>query len=641
MMDKLSIIIPNFNNEKYIEECLQSIINYEPLANNVEIIIVDDNSDDNSCEIVENIANNTNTDIKLIKNKIDLGTGLSRNRGVGLAKYPYILFIDGDDMIIPEVIYECLEIISVQNNEVVFFDMEDYINGVRKTNPYSQISMYGFDRYNFNIDVDEHMNIMFGWSSCRFIIEKEFLIGNNLKFYDSSICEDGYFVADMYNAMNDVSVVNKVGYLYRCNSDKLPLDEKTLNTMFEIYENIMDNHYYDDILYYQLLYQCLPQLIHLTQLDVIHIKKYYEPILDKIPVHIMEGLFDLYKQFYYQIMNENQQYFDNIRGTGVSSPKLLSIILPTYNSEKYIGECLYSIMVDKELFDKVELIIIDDNSSDNTLNIVKEKVGNLPNCKIVSNTSNKGSGYCRNKGLELATSPYILFVDNDDMIIPSTINKALEIINKEKTNVIFFDTVDLVGNKLKTPKYSYINMFNIDKDKIITKPSNMKNIMFGWSPWHYIADRNFIFDNDIKFGRGSLGDDIYYTSKIYCKMEKISIINDVGYIHRIGSGISRNKHQKEHFKKYVEVFSDILEKYNYNEMIYWEILYLELLKGIKIDNITVKELNSIINTVYSKIPSNIKEQMFYLYKRMYDIIENEDEIGFIHLKGIFDRGLMR
>lgn len=363
----------------------------------------------------------------------------------------------------------------------------------------------------------------------------------------------------------------------------------------------------------------------------------YEPLANNVEIVII----DLYKQSYHQIMNENQQYLDNIRGAGVSSPKLLSIILPTYNSEKYIGGCLYSIMADKELFDKVELIIIDDNSSDNTLNIVKEKVGNLPNCKIVNNTSNKGSGYCRNKGLELATSPYILFVDNDDMIIPTTINKALETISKEKTDIVFFDTVDLIKDKLKTPKYSYINMFNIDKDKVVTEPSNNKNIMFGWSPWHYIADRNFIFDNDIKFGRGSLGDDIYYTSKIYCKMEKISIINDVGYIHRIGSGISRNKHQKEHFKKYVEVFSDILEKYNYNEMIYWEILYLELLKGVKIDNITVKELNSIINTVYSKIPSNIKEQMFYLYKRMYDIIENEDEIGFIHLKGIFDRGLMR
>lgn len=80
-MDKLSIIIPNFNNEKYIEECLQSIINYEPLANNVEIIIIDDNSDDNSCEIVENITNNTDTDINLIKNKTNLGTGFSRNRG--------------------------------------------------------------------------------------------------------------------------------------------------------------------------------------------------------------------------------------------------------------------------------------------------------------------------------------------------------------------------------------------------------------------------------------------------------------------------------------------------------------------------------------------------------------------------------
>ena len=101
--------------------------------------------------------------------------------------------------------------------------------------------------------------------------------------------------------------------------------------------------------------------------------------------------------------------------------------------------------------------------------------------------------------------------------------------------------------------------------------------MFGWAPWHYIVSKQFISKYDIKFGEGSIGDDIYFTSDIYCNMSNISILNEVGYIHRIGSGISRNKHEKEHFEKYIEVFVDIIQNHNYNEMLYWEILYIDLI----------------------------------------------------------------
>ena len=119
-------------------------------------------------------------------------------------------------------------------------------------------------------------------------------------------------------------------------------------------------------------------------------------------------------------------------------------------------------------------------------------------------------------------------------------------------------------------------------------------------------------------------------------MENISVLNEVAYIHRIGSGISKNKHKKEYFKKYIKVFTYVIKNYKYNEMLYWEILYIELIKGMKIDNITLEEYKKIIEPVYSLIPKSIKDQMFYLYRKLYKCVEEEDIVTFWYLKQIFD-----
>lgn len=144
-MVEISIVIPVYNVEKWIDKYLQSV--ERQTFTNYEVIIVNDGTQDNSDKIAQRYCDKY--DNWKIINTPNQGLSKARNEGLKYVNGKYIYFLDSDD----------------------------YINGVRKTNPYSQISMYGFDRYNSNIEVDEHMNIMFGWSSCRFIIEKEFLIG--------------------------------------------------------------------------------------------------------------------------------------------------------------------------------------------------------------------------------------------------------------------------------------------------------------------------------------------------------------------------------------------------------------------------------------------------------------------------------
>jgi glycosyltransferase involved in cell wall biosynthesis len=97
----------------------------------------------------------------------------------------------------------------------------------------------------------------------------------------------------------------------------------------------------------------------------------------------------------------------------ISNP-LVSIIVPVYNAEKYIEKCIKSILI--QSIADIEIIIIDDASIDNSLNICKKLASKDQRIKIFNNTSNKGVAYSRNLGLENVNGEYIGFVDADDYI---------------------------------------------------------------------------------------------------------------------------------------------------------------------------------------------------------------------------------
>ena len=102
---KVSIIIPNYNNELFIEKCINSI-----LANtweNLEVIFVDDVSTDNSLEIVKSKFSN-NPKVRIYENHINMGAYYSRNKGIILSNGNYILNVDGDDFIDPQMINTCM-----------------------------------------------------------------------------------------------------------------------------------------------------------------------------------------------------------------------------------------------------------------------------------------------------------------------------------------------------------------------------------------------------------------------------------------------------------------------------------------------------------------------------------------------------
>lgn len=133
-MPKVSIIIPNFNNEKYIEEAIKSVQNQS--LKDIEIIIIDDCSTDDSLNIIQNIAK-SDSRIKIIQNQKNLGAGPSRNAGLNIATGEFIKFLDSDDTMDLDVLETMYNIAQETKKDIVCGYMQ-HVNSDGNIRKYDQ-----------------------------------------------------------------------------------------------------------------------------------------------------------------------------------------------------------------------------------------------------------------------------------------------------------------------------------------------------------------------------------------------------------------------------------------------------------------------------------------------------------------------
>ena len=119
----------------------------------------------------------------------------------------------------------------------------------------------------------------------------------------------------------------------------------------------------------------------------------------------------------------------------ILSDDLVSIIMPAYNSELYIKESIYSVI--KQTYNNWELIIINDASKDETLEIIKEVALNNSKIKIINLIKNVGVSKARNKGIEFSQGRYIAFLDSDDIWLPKKLEIQIEFMKKNEVSFSF------------------------------------------------------------------------------------------------------------------------------------------------------------------------------------------------------------
>jgi len=137
---------------------------------------------------------------------------------------------------------------------------------------------------------------------------------------------------------------------------------------------------------------------------------------------------------------------------------LVSIIIPTYNTEKFIGATLQS--VQNQTYQNWEMILVDDASTDQTVKIIQEFGDTDERIKLSVLPKNSGNGYARNVALEKATGKYIAYLDADDLWFPTKLEKQIQFL---KTNNLpftfsFYDCIDEDGNSLHRRVQAPLNL---------------------------------------------------------------------------------------------------------------------------------------------------------------------------------------
>ena len=112
----------------------------------------------------------------------------------------------------------------------------------------------------------------------------------------------------------------------------------------------------------------------------------------------------------------------------------ISIIIPCYNVEKYLDSCVQSII--NQTYKNLEIILVDDCSTDNTWKIIKQYEKKYDNIKALKNEKNSGAGYSRNRAVEIASNQYISFIDSDDYIELNFYETMLKQMKKEKADMV-------------------------------------------------------------------------------------------------------------------------------------------------------------------------------------------------------------
>jgi len=201
----------------------------------------------------------------------------------------------------------------------------------------------------------------------------------------------------------------------------------------------------------------------------------------------------------------------------------LSIIIPVYNGEKYIEDCLESIYKNYSLINfTFETIIINDGSKDNSSLIYNKYKKNYNNIIIIENENN-GVSYTRNCGIDIAKGEYIIFVDCDDLLIDNWYDVINNILKNNNSNAIFLSK-DFVHTKNEQNNKEEILSYVITYNQLGIRISG---------PYSKLFNTVFLKENNIKFKPGIInGEDMLFCAEAVVKAKSISLIKASIYIVR-------------------------------------------------------------------------------------------------------------
>lgn len=303
----------------------------------------------------------------------------------------------------------------------------------------------------------------------------------------------------------------------------------------------------------------------------------------------------------------------------------ISVIVPVYNIEIYLNRCLNSII--NQTFKDIEIIVVDDGSTDNSSNICKQ-FAEIDNRIKIIHKENNGLGLARNSGLDISIGDFVTFIDGDDYIENNALQLLYETATKQNCDIVYGGVYYDYKNKIiKKNNVNSLKVWNSEnKIKLFllgligTMPESTKNTEYEVSVWKSLY-RKDIFDRyNISFvsEREFISEDIIFDIDYIQHTNKIAMIPECIYHYCINDNSLSKIYRKDRFDKNIILYNELNRKLSY--------IFKEYEYQIRMDRFLITKARICINAIYNSNDKDKKDSIIKILnnKQIEEILARYD-----------------
>ena len=552
MQPVVSVIMPVYNGHDHLRQCLDSVVSQT--LKDIEIICVDDGSQDDSVDILNEYASRDKR-IHVFRQE-NAGAGAARNTGLMHATGKYLSFLDSDDFFEPQMLERAVGKIKTDQADFVVFRCDHYLED---TNEYKSAKytlktdiIPPYTPFNFRSMTGNVFRAFVGWAWDK-LYDREFVMENNLRFQEQRTSNDMLFVFSAVVAAKRISYFEDV-LAHQRRNNKESLSNTREKSWFCFYDALdaLRKYLKEKGLYEELEQDFINYALHfaLWNLDTIT-GPAFNTLYNKLKDEWFEdlGIAGKPEEYFY----EKKQYLDYLEIMERPAEEYrtkISVVIPVHNAEKYISECLDSILKKQKI--GLEVICVDDCSDDGTMKILRRYENKYPNVHVLVNKKNMYAGYCRNRGLMAAKGKYVHFLDSDDYVVAGVYEKLYNIARENdldwlKTTATGFDDKD--GSAVENRRYSMKDMEHALDEKLLDFQRYPLMFLSSMSlvPWNGIYKRTFLLEKNIRFNSLYCVNDRSFFVETCVKGERMMVTRHDIVRHRMNVSGSLVAKRIEHF----------------------------------------------------------------------------------------------
>lgn len=514
---KISVIIPVYNDEEFVGEALDSVLNQT--LKDVEIICVNDGSTDRSLDILNEYKDNFGDKIKVFSQE-NQGSGIARNNAMKEATGEYIAFLDSDDLYLDEDALERMYNSAIKNDA----DMVS-ANLMILLQSGELITSNNLPRFSEEkIIKPEEYGIPYSY--IKNIFRRKFLTDNHFCFPDLLRGQDPVFFAEIQTSLKEIPVVPTELYGVRSsgnNFKKLDVYKKRFDYIkhFKWTIDILRGANFHDLveLYKKQLFFYLnsPELEGKTKE-----KKENQEIIESIFKDDVE------------ILNECREFF---------IPKV-SLIIPVYNASEFLEESIGSAL--KQTLQNIELVCVNDGSKDNSLELLRQFANKDSRVKVIDQP-NGGCGAARNRALDNARGEYIYFFDPDDYMLPTALEELYNNAVANDSDFVIFKVARFRDGEpinYNSPGFAFERIFKDEDFNNFTfsyKDVKRHVLLSSFAPWTKFYKKSFLDKYpDFRFHTNVAYDDVPFHVQSMLRASRISYLPKFFYHYRLSNPNSVN-----------------------------------------------------------------------------------------------------